>query len=50
MERERLGNITACKTKQDAGCMAAATRHVSKSGVPSWVVLKAALEEMGEGQ
>ena len=49
IEREQLGNITACKTKMLAAWLQQQD-NVSKNGAPSWAVLKVALEEMGEGQ
>ena len=49
VEREQRGNITMCKTKMLAAWLQQQD-NVSQNGVPSWSVLRTALEEIGERQ
>ena len=49
IEREQRGNITMCKTKMLAAWLQQQD-NVCQNGVPSWSVLRTALEEIGERQ
>ena len=49
IEREQRGNITMCKIKMLAAWLQQQD-NVSQNGVPSWSVLRTALEEIGERQ
>ena len=49
IEMEQRGNITMCKTKMLAAWLQQQD-NVSQNGVPSWSVLRTALEEIGERQ
>ena len=49
IEREQRGNITACKTKMLAAWLQQQD-NVTENGVPSWMVLRRALKEIGENE
>ena len=49
IEKEQHGKITMCKTKMLAAWLQQQD-NVSQNGVPSWSVLRTALEEIGEIQ
>ena len=49
IEEEQRGSIARCKTKMLAAWLQQQD-CVSRKGIPSWAVLKTALEEMGEHQ
>ena len=49
IDEEQRGSIAKCKTKMLASWLRQQD-HVSRKGIPSWAVLRTALEEMGEHQ
>ena len=49
IDEEQRGSIAKCNTKMLAAWLQQKD-HVSRKGIPSWAVLRTALEEIGEHQ